>query len=596
MTNRSDTEAQAPVARLLAPVRARLWLACAPQAVGAVAGVIPFIAVAELGRALLADGPVDHARTWWIAGLAVAALLVRLICLMASGTLAHLADLHLQLHLRRQLAARLARVPLGWFDARSAGAVKKALQDDIAALHQLVGHAYTNRVAAVVTPPLAFSYLLWVDWRLALVAALPVLLGVALYAAQFRSYGEKISAYNTALGDVNAAAIAFVQGIAVIKTFGQSHQAYGRFVACSEAFVDCFWDWVRGLIGRTATAQIVLSPLFSLVTVLAAGLALVTVGAVAAIDLVAFAVLLPGLAAPLLTLAYGHNQVMLAQDAAARIADLLDAPVLPEPAAAKAPDGARVVFDRVGFSYDGETEVLTDIDLVLEPGTVTALVGSSGSGKSTLARLLPRFWDVRSGRITIGGVDVRDMDPATLYAHVGVVFQQVQLLRASIADNIALGRQEATSTEIESAARAAQIHDRIRALPRGYASVIDDDARLSGGEAQRVAIARALLVDAPILVLDEATAFADPESEAAIQDALAGLVAGRTLLVIAHRLQTITGADRICVLDRGRIVEQGRHAALLAAGGTYAMLWAASQAALDGRGGAEAETRTGAVS
>lgn len=574
------------LSKLTAPVNRMIVLACVIQAAGAAAGVAPFIALAELGRVLLAEGLVDRELAWRIAAFAVGALLVRLICLLAVGALTHFADLDLQLHLRRRMAARLARAPLGWFSAQSAGAVKKALQDDVTALHHLVGHSYTNMVSAAVAPLVAFGYLIWVDWRLAAAATVPLLAGTALHALQFRGYGEKMAAYNAALSDVNAVAVEFVQGIAVIKTFGQARRAYGRFLLQTKTFVAFFWNWVRGLLGLAAASEVVLSPLFALLTALAVGLLPVTAGLIAPVDLLALAVLMPGLTAPFLTLAYARNEAMLAKDAARRIGDLLDTPALPQPAVPRAPRGTRVAFEQVGFSYDGETEVLQDIDLVLEPATVTALVGPSGSGKSTLARLLPRFWDVGSGRITIGGVDVRELAPETLYARVGFVFQDVRLLRVSLAENIALGRPEASRQEIEAAARAAQIHERITALPRGYDSVAGEDARLSGGEAQRVSIARALLADAPILVLDEATAFADPDSEAAIQDALSTLAAGRSLLVIAHRLHTVTGVDCICVMDEGRIVERGRHQALLAADGLYAELWAASEAALGARAAA----------
>ena len=375
--------------------------------------------------------------------------------------------------------------------------------------------------------------------------------------------------------------MAFVQGIAVVKTFGQASRAHGRFIERTRAFIDSFWEWVRGLIALSAATEIVLSPLFTLAVVLVAGLALVTAGACAPVDVLPVAVLAPGLTTPFLTLAYGQNDMMLAKQAAGRITEILDAPTLREPGTTHPPESSHVVYDGVGFSYDGKTDVLREIDLTLEPGTVTALVGPSGSGKSTLARLLPRFWDATAGRITIGGVPVGDIAPADLYRLVGFVFQDVQLIRASVRENIALARPGASDEEIEAVARAAQIHERTSALPRGYASVIGEDAQLSGGEAQRVSIARALLADAPILVLDEATAYADPESEAAIQDALSALVAGRTLLVIAHRLHTVTAADEICVLEQGRIVERGSHALLLDREGAYSRLWRASEAALD---------------
>ena len=572
-----------PVRRLIAPVRTMLLFACVVQAVGAAAGVVPFIAVAELGRVFIADGAVDADRAWLVASLGAAALVVRLVCLLAASGLTHLADLDFQLQLRRLIITQLGRVPLGWFTDRTSGAVKKALQDDVTALHHLVGHAYTNMVSAIVTPLVALVYLLWLDWRLALAAALPVMLGVALYGLQYRGYGDKIAAYNAALSDVNAAAVEFVQGIAVIKSFGQAGNAYGRFVERTHAFVDYFWNWVRGLLGLSAATDIVLSPVFSLMTVLAAGLALVTAGMAAPADIVAGAVLAPGLTAPFLTLAFSQHEMMLAKEAADRIIGLLDAPALSTPAVTREPEGTRIVFERVSFSYDGETAALKDVDLTLEPGTVTALVGPSGSGKSTLARLLPRFWDPASGKIAIGGVPVAEIDPRRLYRTVGFVFQETQLLRATIRENIALARPDASMEEVERAARAAQIHDRIEALPCGYGTVAGDDARLSGGEAQRVSIARAILADAPVLVLDEATAFADPEAEAAIQDALSNLAAGRTLLVIAHRLHTVTTADQICVFDEGRIVERGGHNELLAQGGLYARFWAAGEAALGKR-------------
>lgn len=563
---------------LLQPIKGRLILACILQAIGAAAGVAPFIAVIELGRLVLDDGRVDANAAWWIIGLAIAALFVRIACLMASGALTHLADLDLQLHLRRSIAARLTRAPLGWFDARSAGATKKALQDDIVALHHLVGHAYTNMVAAIVMPVVALAYLIWLNWLLLVAVSVPIVIGVGLYSLQFRGYGEKMKAYNEALADVNASSVEFVQGIAVIKTFGQARKAYRRFIERTDAFVDYFWEWVRGLLVISAASEIVLSPLFALVISLTIGLLLLFAQWVTVFDVLAVAVLAPGLTAPFLTLAYSQNDMMLAKEAERRITDLLDTPVLSKSTAPQLPSGSRVTYEGVSFSYDGKSQVLNGIDLVLDPGTVTALVGPSGSGKSTLARLLPRFWDVTGGRIAIGDVDVREMAAEELYNQVGFVFQHVQLLRSSIAENIALGRPNASKSEVEAAAQAAQIHDRILSLPRGYDSIVDEDAVLSGGEAQRLSIARAILADAPLLVLDEATAFADPDSEAAIQDALSTLVAGRTLLVIAHRLHTITGADQICVMDKGQIVERGKHQELLDLGGLYAQLWSANSA------------------
>ena len=228
---------KSPIGRLIAPVRGTLVTACLVQAVGAAAGVVPFIAVAELGRVLLAEGELDRHRAWLVVGIGAGALVVRLVCLLIAGGLTHLADLDFQLDLRRRMAERLGRVPLGWFTQNTAGAVKKALQDDVTALHHVVGHSYTNMVSAVVTPVVASAYLIWVDWPLALAALAPVACGVALYGLQYRGYGEKIAAYNQALQDVNAASVEFVQGIAVVKTFGQARKAYGRFIERTQAFI-----------------------------------------------------------------------------------------------------------------------------------------------------------------------------------------------------------------------------------------------------------------------------------------------------------------------------------------------------------------------
>jgi ATP-binding cassette subfamily B protein IrtA len=568
-----------PLGRLLTPVRRRLFAACALRAVGAAAAVVPYAAVAEIARVLLA-GPVDDRRAWLVAWVAVGAGLVRLGTTAAASALSHRADLDLQLHLRRRIARHLARVPLGWFGERRSGEVRTALEDDVDELHHLVGHWYLDLSAAVVTPVLSVVYLLTVDRRLTLVTALPAVVGAVIVARMLATVGDQTASRDAALAHMSASAVEFVEGIGVVKAFEQGGRARNRYVAAAHEYVESFGRVVGPMIGPASAAEAVFSPLVVLLTVSVGGTAMVSRGWLEPVDVLPFVLLGPAITATFHTLSHGDDQLESARLAAGRITALLDTPVLPRPTTgARTPVDRRVVLDGVSFSYDGEHEVVRDVDLVLEPGTLTALVGPSGSGKSTLARLLSRFWDPSKGRILLGGTDLRDLDPDTLHTQVGFVLQDPQLLRTSLRDNIRLGAPDATDEEVEIAARAAGIHERIAALPRGDASVVGLDVELSGGEAQRVAIARALLADPPILVLDEATAFADPESEAAIQDALSTLAVGRTVLVIAHRLHTVTDADQIVVMECGRIVERGRHDILLAAGGRYAALWWADQRA-----------------
>lgn len=584
---RKQREAQARK-EILAPVAGTLSLASLVVAIASVCAVVPFLLIVSSARELLSDA-VDTGRVWHLLLIAVIVLIVRAVLQAAALTWSHTVDAKYQLTLRRLLADKLTRVPLGWFGERTSSEVKKYLQDDVEALHYLVAHARLDFIGSVTVPLVTLIYLATVDWRLTLVLLLPLVIYALCMKRMLDEPGrERLVAYNASELRTREATVEFVDGIQVVRAFGRAGKAYSEFQAAVENQTDRLRKLKLPVMTIQSISDTVVAPVFVMLLVVVAGLAGVGLNWFEPLDLLPFLLVGLGLGSSLLGLGYGAQALRTAGDAALRLHELMQTPELPT-ADSRAFSGdagqteaaaSAVRFEGVTFGYRDDHQVLRGVDLELAPGTITALVGPSGSGKSTLAKLLPRFYDVTGGRITIGGRDIRDFGTEELYRTVGFVFQDVRLIRGTVRDNLLLAKPDADADALERAARAAQIHDRIIALPRGYDSEIGVDAILSGGEAQRLSIARALLADTPVLVLDEATAFADPESEAAVQDALAVLVAGRTVLVIAHRLHTITGVDRILVLEHGSLVEQGDHATLSTAGGTYQRLWEINEAAL----------------
>ncbi|QIS15545.1 ABC transporter ATP-binding protein [Nocardia arthritidis] len=577
----TDSVAGQSLAGLLRPFLPSFAAVVVLQVIGAVAGLAPLLAVVELGRTLLSPGPIDHGHIRMVVIAGAAGLFVRLVFTAGSSGIGHLLDSRVQLSFRRRLAARLGQVPIGWFSRRRTGELAKVVGEDVSAVHPFIAHAPGELVSAFVVPLVSLVYLFTVDWRLTLITLIPVVLAIALVPllmtpARVREQRE----FDAAMGRITSSVVEFVQGIAVVKAFGGSERAHGRFRTATDDFATTFYRWVRGVSAVAAGMQLALSPPFVLLVVLVGGTALITDGGLAPADLLPFLLLGLGLTAPVAALGHGFDDLQAAGRAVGRIRDVLAVQPLPEPAHPVAPRGHRVEMRDIRFGYDTGREVLRGIDLVLEPGTVTAIVGPSGSGKSTLVQLLPRFFDPDGGVITLGGVDLREIGGRELYRLVSFVFQDVRLLRASVADNIALAVPHADRADVVQAARRAHIHDRILELPHGYDTVIGADVELSGGEAQRISIARALLADTPVLVLDEATSFADPRTEQAVRRALAASAGTRTTLVIAHRLETIAEADTVVMLENGSVVESGAPAELLARAGRFAAFWQSQRAAL----------------
>ncbi|HZF89888.1 MAG TPA: ABC transporter ATP-binding protein [Streptomyces sp.] len=577
----ADSAAKVSMGRLLRPFAGSFAAVVIFQVIGALAGLAPLLAVVELGRTLLAPGPVDRDHVWFVVTAGAIGLFVRLVFTAASSGIGHILDGKAQLTFRRRLAEQLGRVPIGWFSRRRTGELAKVVGEDVSAVHPFIAHTPGELVSAFVVPLASLIYLFTIDWKLTLITLIPVVMAIALVPlmmtpTRLREQEE----FDTAMGRISSSVVEFVQGIAVVKAFGASGRAHRKFISAADEFVGTFNRWVHGISTIAAGMQLVLSPPFVLLVVLIGGTGLITNGDLAPADLLPFLLLGLGLTAPVAALGHGFDEMQSAGRAVGRIREVLEVQPLPEPAHPALPQGHRVELRDVRFGYEADREVLRGIDLVLEPGTVTAIVGPSGSGKSTLVQLLPRFFDPTHGSVVLGGVDLRELGSRELYQTVSFVFQDVRLLRASVADNIALAVPHADLDAVTRAARLANIHDRILELPRGYDSVIGEDAGLSGGEAQRIALARALLADAPVLVLDEATAFADPQTEQAVRRALATLGGDRTTLVIAHRLETIADADTVVMLEEGEIVERGTPAELLARGGKFAAFWQSHRSAV----------------
>lgn len=563
-----------------------IYLSMVLSALSSACSFVPFIAVYLVVADVVAVYPdfaaLDAGRMAGFGWMALGGVAGNIGLYLAALLCAHSAAFDAEYNLKLQIVEHLGRIPLGRLEALGTGRVGKVMDESVGAIEGFLAHSLPD-MAAAFTAPVAIVVLLFVfDWRFGLAAVACVVAAFGVEAAGFsnKSITDKMRRHLVNQERMTNATVEYVRGMPVVKAFGQTAESFGRLSAAVRAYTDLALDvalfWQSLMPAFTAIINNAYLFVLPVGIALGAGLS----GAdfrPFALDFIFYLLFVPSIAGALNKMMYISEDSMIISSHLSRIDEVLGISALPvpEPGEARAPERFDVELDGVSFSYGEDAPLALDgVSLIVPEGTTCALVGPSGAGKSTVASLVARFWDVSSGAVRIGGVDVRDIDPGVLMGCVSLVFQDVHLFRTSMLENIRMARPSATREEVIAAARAAQADAFIRALPQGYDTVYGSEGvHLSGGEAQRVSIARAILADRPIVVLDEATAFSDPENEHLIQKAFERLMAGRTVIMIAHRLSTVAGADQIVVIDGGRVAERGQHEDLLAAHGTYARMW-----------------------
>lgn len=538
---------------------------------GAACQLVPYLIILRIIRALLAG---SASRGWCIRLCLIMAgwWTLRYLLHAASTTMSHHATFQVLANIRMRLLHKLAALPLGTVVEKSSGVYKSIIVERVDSIETILAHIVPEMTGNVAGALTILLLIFGIDWRMGLAMLLVVPLGLACFMLMMVGYTEKFQRCVNSTKALNDTAVEYINGIEVIKAFGQSKTSYARFVNAAREGADCFIDWMRSSLFGQVSGMAVFP--CTLLGVLPVGCLLCRQGTLSAADFISVIVLSFGVMQPLITVFSYFDDLAQVSTIVGEVAAILEKPDLQRPqTAAQLPADNAVSVENVCFSY-GDTQVLHNVSLSIRPGTVNALVGPSGSGKSTIARLIASLWDVQQGRITLGGVDIRTLPLTECTARIAYVSQDNYLFNLSVMDNIRMGRQGASDSEVIDAAKACGCHDFIMSLENGYQTLCGSSgSHLSGGERQRICIARAMLKNAPVVILDEATSYTDPENEAVVQASLARLIQGRTLLVIAHRLSTVTDADCIFVVNDGRIAAHGTHTRLLESCPLYRELW-----------------------
>ncbi|MBQ6634988.1 MAG: ABC transporter ATP-binding protein [Lachnospiraceae bacterium] len=493
-----------------------------------------------------------------------------------STAASHVATFAVLGEIRKRCTEKLARMPLGAVLTQSSGALKNTLVERIDSIETTLAHIVPEFTANLLVPVIIEIYIFTIDWRMGLASLVTVPIGMFSYALMMFGSGDFYQHTITATKALNDTAVEYINGIQVIKVFGKTKSSYDRFVHDAYEAAHSFIDWMRASILPMTFAMVVMPS--TMVSVLPIGGILVKNGSLSPQDFVMIIILSVGLITPFVTLMSYSDDLRTMGTIFGEVRAILDAPEMVRPETGTAPEKNDLELKDVHFSYhaDADTEVLHGVSMKIPEGSFVALVGPSGSGKSTIARLIASLWDVTGGSISIGGRDIRDIPQEAYADKIAFVSQDNYLFNMTVRENIRLGRPSATDAEVEEAAKKSGCHDFIMSLEKGYDTLVGSSGgHLSGGERQRISIARAMLKAAPIVILDEATAYTDPENEAVIQKSVSKLTEGKTLIVIAHRLSTIVDADRIYVVKDGQIHEQGTHEELLAHHDLYEKMWKA---------------------